>query len=195
MKPLRELALALGPKAPERVALDWRVVRTLEPQDLPEILKPLPVPSSAVGRLRELHSLHHMTAMMLAHGDAPQAVALASGYSTGYISTLKGDPMFQELVEYYRIQREQIFLDLAEREKNLGIRTLEELQRRLEEDPDGWTKKELMELYDRLKPSAPRGGSAAPQLAPAVALQVNFVTPRARRALPEIEAKAVELTE
>lgn len=188
-----ELALGSargGKKASKQ--LSWSIVRALTPEDLPKIQNPPPIGFQGQ-RLRELRSAHHQLAQLIASGEEHETICLMTGYSMARISILKGDPAFAELIKYYQIQREQVFIDLVEREKALGIATLEELQARLEEDPAGWTRKELMELYDRLRPvQQGQGKPGGPGGPTPVAIQVNFVSPSPRQqalsTIPSLES-------
>lgn len=54
---------------------------------------------------------HHMVARLFAMGLRPGEVATETGYSLGRISTLAGDPAFQELIAYYRNMVNQAFAD------------------------------------------------------------------------------------
>jgi hypothetical protein len=115
-------------------------------------------------------------ARLLAEGNDDIAVGFISGYTPQYIRMLKKNPAFLELLGYYENNREEIFVDVAKRMADLGVVTLEELQRRLEETPDDWTRRELMELADLLVIRGKQGTSGA-VLAPAggVQLNINFV--------------------
>jgi len=52
---------------------------------------------------------------------------------------------------YYEGKVEQEYVDGLERMQVLGLSALDELQARLEADPEGWTKRELMELAELLR--------------------------------------------
>jgi hypothetical protein len=59
---------------------------------------------------------------------------------------LMGDPAFQELLAYYATQKEMVLVDVWQRMRQLGLHSLDELQERLENEPEGFTKRELMEM-------------------------------------------------
>jgi hypothetical protein len=106
---------------------------------------------------------------------------LIAGYSQSRVSLLKADPMFRELLAHYAAQREIAHADVLERMRVLGMNSLEELQARLEETPEAFSPRELMELTELMlvKGRIGAGGAAgagAPQLTAGVAVNVNFVT-------------------
>jgi hypothetical protein len=154
----------------------WRFVRELDPRtDMPLLQVRVPAPKQTLTQIRHTH---HQLARLLATGTKEQEASLITGYKPTYISVLKGDPSFQDLMEYYAAQREQIFVDVVERMRSLGLATIDELQARLEEEPDEFSRRELMELAELMliKPMSARTPlhTVAP-VAP-VSLSVKFVT-------------------
>lgn len=140
-----------------------------------------PQPGQALLSIR--HS-HHQLARLIVEGEDQANVALLTGYSPAYISTLKNDPAFRELLSFYKDQKDAKFVDVLDRLKTLGLSTLDELQRRLEEDPAAWKNRELMELADMTlgrvapqgtaaKTTASGGGGGAPLIS------ISFVSPSA----------------
>lgn len=148
----------------------WEVVRPLTADDLPRLSSNCPpalrgsnspAPRQTLSQIR--HS-HHQLAQLLARGTAQVEASLITGYSQSYISIIKSDPTFCELLAHYATQQEQRFVDVLERLRVLGLSSIDELQSRLESEPDGWTKRELMELAELtlIKPAAAgRAGLAA----------------------------------
>ncbi len=194
-----ELAAALvsdgrGRRASTPLAVE--VVRTLEPSDLP--LPPSQRADSSPTLV--MRSQHHRIAQLLAKSVDQHEVALITGYTTAYISRLKGSPAFEELLAYYSTQREQVFIDVLERMKALGLATLEELQSRLADDPEGWTKRELLEMAELMlvKPMTATRALPVQQGAPAgVSVSVNFVSagsPPEGRGGGTIDGTAIEVT-
>lgn len=179
---------ARGGRRPARpVALE--VERELTEEDLEALeSKDSPALSAAQGTLASISFAHHQLARLVAQGLPNPEVSLLTGYSTAYISLLKGDPAFAELLAYYALQEEAKHVDVMERMRTLGLSTMDELQRRLAEEPDGWTKRELMELAELMlvKPRAAQAPSAGGS--PAVAVAVTFVTP----AQPPAEGKVID---
>ena len=106
--------------------------------------------------------------------------------AANYISILKNDPAFQELVSFYADEMNELYVDVHQRMATLGTSILEELTERFEADPDKFTKRELLDMFtamaDRSIPTA-KGGPAPQQAIVAgpnggLALQINFVSPQ-----------------
>lgn len=162
--------------------LDVEVVRAVTEEDLPKLedrsLVPASGPITAIS-LKSLRAGHHQVARLLAEGRPGEEVSLLTGYSPAYISTLKSDPTFRELLSYYEQNKVQAHVDLIERMKTLGLSTLDELQRRLEEESDSWTKRELMDLAKMLLPNQ-SGESPAQSVGPrsnVPLVNISFITP------------------
>lgn len=188
-----DLGSARGGARPESGSLICEVVRSLGPEDLPRLIESQGVdsPRQEISRLR---SSHHSLARILALGETQTDAALATGYSISYISILQGDPTFKGLVEYYREEREALFVDAIQRLKSLGIDAVEEIQARLAEDPAGWTKRELMDLarltlVDPMKGGG--GGDARPQ--GGVTVNVQFVDRKPRGGPVVVPSDVVDL--
>lgn len=144
------------------VPVEVSVLRSLTLDDLPVLVNPPPITAPRSDTLKIRHS-HHMLARLIAEGKELGEVSLLTGYSIAYVSDLKSNPAFAELLAYYDKQKEMIFVDVLERMKALGLSTLDELQARLESKPDEWTRRELMELTELLLGkggSLTRGGQA-----------------------------------
>jgi hypothetical protein len=185
---LGQLGPQRGGKKPYKRAILWEIVRSLrlpcptdenpnDQGDLPLLSTSLPSPKQNITQIR--HS-HHQLAQMLATGTDQSECALITGYSPVYISILKGDPTFKDLVSYYAAQREHIYVDAIERMRSLGLSTLDELQSRLEEDPTQFSIRELHEQAEimLIKPMAATRGVIHPSNAPSnagVQVNVNFV--------------------
>lgn len=174
-----------------------QIVRGLTPADLPTLATPMaPAPAIQVSALR--HS-HHQLAQLLARGMSQEEASLITGYSPAYISKMKTtDRAFSELLDHYGTEREAVFVDVLERMKALGLSTLDELQARLAEEPEAWSRRELMEMAELMlvKPGArgaPGGGSGA---TPAVSVNVKFVTAASGQGAPAsaaVDAAVVDL--
>lgn len=189
--------IVFGGRAPTqgrsaRADLEVTVVRSLGEDDIPALesaqaLVSAPKPAGP----SQLKSAHHQVARLLAEGREAVDVALITGYTPQYIHSLKQGQDFQELMKYYSVQREQIFVDTLERMRQLGITTLERLQVQLDDDACVWTKRELMEMAELmlLKPLQSRpgqgSGGGAPS-GPAVVVNVKFVGAEAQPELLDI---------
>ena len=191
---LEEISLgsARGGKKPS-LPVEIEVIRGLTAEDLPAIRNPPPV-AAGVPVVRQLRSAHHQLAQLIAKGEDQATVALVTGYSQSYLSNLKTDPAFAELIEYYRTERELVFIDAMERLRAVGITAIEEMQARLEEAPEKFTKREIMELIELaiVKPTQGRSGGANAAPGPAVSLEVKFVQAGPRGPVFDAEAKLVK---
>jgi hypothetical protein len=150
----------------------------------------LPVASQQLVKLR---NTHHMLARLLAEGRPNEECALITGYTPSRVSVLKQDPAFQELVIYYEGQTKQQYLDVHARLAAFGLSTVDELQRRLEDDPESFKNRELMELAQLLldrtvaPPIAGRNGSNG--TGPMPGLNINIVFKK-----PEHGASIIDVT-
>jgi hypothetical protein len=149
------------------------VVRPLTPEDVPMLN--MPVKSSLPGTQTIRHS-HHKLAQLIVQGIDQETCSLMTGYAPSVVSNLQRDPAFQELIAYYRSERQIVFVDVLERMKVLGLSTLDELQHRLELEPEKFSKRELLEMAKLLliePQNKSAGGGQAPS---ALTLNVEFVT-------------------
>jgi hypothetical protein len=177
--------------------LDCEIVRPVGEEDL-EALAALPVAViTPEQRLKSVTYQHHQLAQYLARGASESEVSLVTGYSPAYISRIKNDPQFRELLQHYGQKSEAIYVDALERMKGVGLTALSKLSERLEEDDSAFSNRELMELTDLTlaKPLA-RSASFGPQGAAGggVSVSVSFVsagTPGPGAAGPVIDAVAV----
>lgn len=178
-----------GGRVPRRVK--WEVVRRLRvPDDLPLLLERTPRQKQT---LKTIRHTHHQLARLVATGVPDSEASLITGYSPSYISMVKKDPSFAGLLDYYHEQREQIFIDVVERMRGLGLSTLDEIQNRLEEEPEEWSRRELMELAELMlvKPAAARTPLQTTVGVAPVSVNVKFVTAEPRE-LPMIEGKVID---
>lgn len=180
--------LVLGPSTGGRrqaTPLAVSIVRSLVPDDLPLLRNPPAQGSKPKSPLQLRHS-HHQIARLVAAGKADYEIAFITGYNPAYICNLKSGQDFKDLISYYEVQKDQIFIDVMERMKAIGLNTLDEIQRRFEEAPEAFTAQQLMDLTELMliKParaaqqgqsSGPPGGSGA-----GVTVNVQFVAPQAQ---------------
>jgi len=143
---------------------------------------------------------HHVLASMIASREAegrPVSDVEASGligYSPYTICNLRRQKAFQELVEHYAGRVEPPPQpDSGSRMQALGISVLEELQERLADDPDGWTKRELLDMADLLliKAANMRENARIPAVTggQGVHFSINFVESRRPK---ELEAPVAD---
>ncbi len=176
------------------------VERALVPADLASLeAGDSPAAPPAQGGILHIRYAHHQLARLLVtEGAALAEISLLTGYSPAYISNLKNDPAFKELLAHYEAQKELKFIDVLDRMKTLGLSVLDELQRRLEDDPEGFKKSELMSLADltllRSRSVGGNSGEGAGNSVGPVQVNVSFVAPslpappQMRDITPQIEA-------
>lgn len=87
-------------------------------------------------------------ARLYAEGKRDVEVSAIMGYSPAYLCNIRQDPAFGELVEYYKTQVAEVFLSVHERLATVAMGAVEELQERLEDKPEGFANRELMELAE-----------------------------------------------
>lgn len=155
------------------------VVRELESSDLPALVS---LDNSAgeiapAHQLSRVRSTHHMLAQLCAEGKSNVEIGAIAGYSPAYISVLRNDPAFKELLAHYGAIREKLYIDVLERMKFLGLSSLEELQQRMAEEPEKFTRQELMQLADLMliKPAAAVASAGRAQ-GSAPTISIKFVT-------------------
>ncbi len=142
----------------------------------PEEMSAPQAPRTNVRRLTELHSLHHMQAQLLAQGKSPGDVASALGTSVGRIRTLLEDPMFQELMEYYKTQNEVLWLENQKKAAIVGRLAMDLLQEKLEKTPvEELAVRELKEVAAEMgdRSDFPKRDKSVVQVAPPV-ITFNF---------------------
>jgi hypothetical protein len=173
---LEELDLGSARGAKPGTPVELEIVRSLTSEDLPAILSPPPVGRGQT--IKALRHSHHRLAELLVSGKDQTEVSAITGYSPGYISSIKGDPAFVNLMAYYEEQRKTVFVDALERLRVLGIDATERLQEKLHDENVEWSNRELMELVE-MAVVGPNQAAKAPQAqGPQVSLEVKFVGAR-----------------
>lgn len=111
--------------------------------------------AAPVPTVKTLRDSHHAVARLLARGHKDIAVAHATGYTPQRIHQLKADPTFQNLVEHYRSDEKLARAELTERLLDLNLDVIQEIQKRLESEPETFIVRDLLETF---KASADRSG-------------------------------------
>lgn len=125
---------------------------------------------------------HHILASLVASRDkegipvSDEEASSLVGYSPATVNNLRGQKAFKDLVRHYAgLDGPPNVPDPLERMRALGLSTLEELQARLIDDPDSFTKRELLDMTELLLVKAatlsPRGVAARPDGGVRVAIQ------------------------
>ncbi len=90
---------------------------------------------------------------------------------------MQNDPAFQELVTYYKSQADQMFLDVHAKLAGLGEAIVEELQERLESDPDEIPINTLLRMgefaLDRSSAPPKSKTNAGPQALPSIKISFH----------------------
>lgn len=159
--------------------IPFEIVRELTEGDL-EALRAQPL-GSKPPLLQQLRSSHHQLARLIAQGLPGPEIQLITGYSSSRISILRADPSFAELISHYEGDRELAFIDVLERMKHLGLSTLEEIQQRLEERPEQFSQRELLEVAElmlvkgRAAPGSRVPGDGGRGASGGVSVNVQFI--------------------
>jgi hypothetical protein len=111
--------------------------------------------SSVTPPLQRIRFQHHSLARLLAEGRTHQEASLITGFSPSRISILQKDPAFKDLLASYKGMTDEVYVNVHERLAALGMNTIEELQERLDTEPESFSHNELMELS---KLTLDRGG-------------------------------------
>ena len=160
---------------------DLEVLRQARPQ-------PAQITSSAVIRLK---TMHHNIARLLAEGHTNVEVSALTGATPARVTTLSNDPAMQELIHHYRSELQVLYVDVHARLAALGTMALDELAQRMEEDPTQFKHREILEIMqatlDRSVAPVKGKGGEAHSSAPAVAIQVQFVSPTRDSSPPTID--------
>lgn len=96
--------------------------------------------------LVKLRDTHHKAAKLMADGRTIAYISLKTGYSPATLYTLRADPAFQELLEFYKTQKQEAYIDTHERLASLAQESIGELRDRLADNPDDVKTAELMEM-------------------------------------------------
>lgn len=172
------------------------VERDLTPADIARLAE---APRSAVPVLKKLRSVHHRQAQLVAAGRTHKEISIIVGCTTQRIVQLLIDPMFQELVAYYReMIASQTVSDaarIADKIIDVGEMAIDELHERLEDDgrrskmSDDNLRKISEFAMDRTV--APPKTAVAP-ISPPANITINFGTPVKREVTVDatIEAEA-----
>jgi|TARA_R110000851_G_scaffold17651_1_gene55792 hypothetical protein len=97
-------------------------------------------------RIKQLRQRHHALAKALTDGIKDGEAGIICGYTASRVSILKADPTFVELMSFYAAKRENAYVELHDKIANLGEDVVDEMTTRLEDDPDGMSMGQLIEL-------------------------------------------------
>jgi hypothetical protein len=107
--------------------------------------------------IKALRHTHHRLAQMLAVGVDETVAAKLCNYSISRVSILKADPAFAELLAHYSDEVKEEWADFVGTAADLSMDFLQELQKRLDENPEQFS---ISALNEVLKTLADRTGHA-----------------------------------
>lgn len=139
----------------DSVPLEMSMPEELTQADLEVLVTSEATRAKGGQQLAKVKERHHALARLIASGTAPNAAAIITGYQAGTVYQLMDDPTFAELVKFYREQVADEYQGMHAQMAGLGADALDELRRRVEEEPD---KLGLNALIDILKVTADRTG-------------------------------------
>lgn len=162
------------------------MVRELTEDDLPALAAPAaPQPMS---QRKRMNQRHHMLAMTLASGAERMQASAITGYEPETISMLQQDALFMELVEYYRTQQGEKFKDAAEKVASVGLAAVDEIAKRMDDNPDAFGIKDLTDIAEKfldrtILPSKAGQGRGGPPAAAVLPFKIEFVSAEGGSAL------------
>lgn len=115
----------------DAIPLEFAVDRELTLDDVAALNEPRP---QAPRLLKRVSDRHHSLARLVAAGMEIGIAAQAVNYTASHASILKNDPMFRELVEFYRSQEAKSVRDVGEKLSGIASDALDEIADRLEDD-------------------------------------------------------------
>lgn len=166
------LGLELSPRIMGQAVrpLNVEVVRALTIDDLALLEAPRSnyKTESVIKRLSERH---HALARLIATGAKPVEAAAIMSYEIATVYRLSVDPAFKELVEFYRSDVTREMRSTFERLSGLASDAADELQTRLEDEPEKFTNNQLLEV---IKVGADRTGMGPSSSSVQVSVNLNI---------------------
>lgn len=115
------------------------------------------VPAVAPPVLKKLRDSHHAVARLLSRGVHETEVSHITGYALSRISTLKRDPMFQELIQSYRYANRDGLRDLEAQWAGMAADFAQHAHECLLDEPESVSPVTAIEIFKTL---ADRSGYA-----------------------------------
>lgn len=153
---MNHIGLQVRLQGEQQEAPEATLLREIGEADL-ALLVPASSPTSGLRRLRDSH---HALARAVAGGLTNIDAARVTGYSVTYITTLKADPSFKELVAFYRSNLDLAQVDLHERMVGISMDLAQILIDRINEEPEKMSNAFVLEA---LKTLADRTGHSPVQ--------------------------------
>lgn len=146
-----------------------------------------------IGIVKRLSNRHHALAQALASGKTNWEAGLIAGYDETYVSILKADPTFANLVTFYTEKNARTDEDLADLNRAAAKELYHELLDRLE-DPEQRAKLTFGQIIQGMTVTGDRAG-----LAPESKVShkhehtINMAT-RMQKARERLEARIIDVT-
>ena len=140
--------------------LDAVVCRPLRDADLALLTASRGTGASPLKRISERH---HALARNLAAGLSPGEAAAVVGMCGSRISVLQGDPAFEELVRFYRQQKDVVYADMYEQLAGMSKDALLLLRERMEDTPEEFSNGMLLEIVTKLADRSGHGPTSTTQ--------------------------------
>lgn len=113
--------------------------------------------------LKRISERHHALARNLAAGLSPGEAAVVIGMCASRVSVLQGDPAFQELLQFYRSEKDASFADMYEQLAGLSKDALLLMRERLEDSPEDFSNPQLLEIVTKLADRSGYGPTSTQQ--------------------------------
>lgn len=130
--------------------IGFRVLRELQLDDIMRLSVAENLPKVGVPQPRRLRAVHHRAAELLASGKRVTEVARACNLTPQRVTQLQEDPAFCELVAYFSEQISETTIEIRSKIEaqviDISELALDEIQRRLESDPESVGIAELRQL-------------------------------------------------
>lgn len=110
-----------------------------------------PPPAHEIPPLKRLRERHHALARLSATGGLTDGqICAIVGFDQSRFSILKNDPSFAELIEFYRDEVRAEYKNLHSQLAGVAGEAAEELQRRLEEEPEKISTSTLLDVVVKM---------------------------------------------
>lgn len=170
-------------------ALHAEVLRPLTEADLALLSTERSIQPTQIQRISDRH---HSLARLLASGTSVSDACAITGYTASRVSILKGDPAFEELIEFYRAGKADDVQDLGDKLVQVAKDAVSILQDRLETEPETLDAETLLSVA---KFGADRTGHGPQSRTTNVNVHVNLAdrlsAARKRVSSPQTEAQGL----
>lgn len=103
-------------------------------------------PTARPPEIKRIRQRHHELARLLAQGTKIVEAGKATGYTSARISVMLNDPAFKELMTFYGAVVDEAYRDLHDQLAGVAGDAVDELQTRLDEEPESFTIGDLVKV-------------------------------------------------